>query len=1033
MRKLFLSEKKPFFTTSSSFIMTCFLLFGVVSTAISQTCTGLTGIINTYAPVTNIAGSVVTRGTIAVGGSTTAFAVGDYVVIIQMTGIPQPNGGKIGKFELRKVTAVSGSNITLDAAPSSYDFSTAKVQIIRAPYCPTATVTDDIKPMAWNGTTGGVIALKGSTLNMNANIDASSVGFSKTYVPTTTVTTNTLGQGSTVGRGNGPVYGLYKGGGIGGGGGESQQPTVGSHGGGKGSGYGGVDGDARTFQTGGASSSAGGSGGGGGIIGGGGSGSSGGNGARPGVGGGVAGGAAGDFSSNTGGGGGGGTHSVGNGGNTNGTDSQSAAGGGSYGGGGGGAGAYLGGDDASGGGGGGSWTGGGTGGSRGTISYTNGFAGNAAITTQNITNTDYFLNTTTPRLMMGGGGGNSLCQNGGKGGGIVILEFSVVNGNSNKIIANGETPGKAPATCAGNDADDGIGAAGGGGGGQMMLNVRSFASTTTIEAKGGIGGEGNYKASSGGLWHGGNGGGGGGGGGVWVYQYGSDITNTGTQTVTIANTNITSIGAGAGSGTIVGGGASGPRSINPKNGVLTAQGGAGGNGLIATGPTLMWPLAPCTTPVVAAVTPKTQTVCAGNIPTAYTSTPSSGVIYTWFGPLTDTISSLGASISGQTSASYTPTGTALTTVGTKYYAVIINDINNVACSDTAFVQLIVAAKPNAGTDRTVCAGTNATLTGTNPTTGTWTAQAGNPTGGSVGSTSAGIATATFTNAAVGTYNFIYTAGGCTDTVTITVTAKPNASISGTTTTCNGGITTLTASGGGTYLWSSGETVAAITKTAGTYTVTVTNNGCTATANVTVTDNTTLITMTQIAPTCTGATANNNGKITLSSISNADKYGISTGATYTGVAYASATAIGTLPIDVQTAIPNAGDTYTVRFFNGSDACYKDTTITVAAVFCCPDAPSVSSPVMNICPFPTVDLITISAALTPSVSGGVFEWHVNNDSNSALVSNQTAVGAGTYYLFEKSPNDCYSAGVAVQVQIQACCPTPLCIQVTITRNN
>ncbi len=93
-----------------------------------------------------------------------------------------------------------------------------------------------------------------------------------------------------------------------------------------------------------------------------------------------------------------------------------------------------------------------------------------------------------------------------------------------------------------------------------------------------------------------------------------------------------------------------------------------------------------------------------------------------------------------------------------------------------------------------------------------------------------------------------------------------------------------------------------------------------------------IVFTHTAPTCSVAGApNNDGKITLTSVANADKYGINAGATYTGPAYASATAI-TTPVDVQTAIANAGGTYTIRLFSTSDACFKDTTITVASVTC-----------------------------------------------------------------------------------------------------
>ncbi|MBL7815793.1 MAG: hypothetical protein JNL70_12335 [Saprospiraceae bacterium] len=100
---------------------------------------------------------------------------------------------------------------------------------------------------------------------------------------------------------------------------------------------------------------------------------------------------------------------------------------------------------------------------------------------------------------------------------------------------------------------------------------------------------------------------------------------------------------------------------------------------------------------------------------------------------------------------------------------------------------------------------------------------------------------------------------------------------------------------------------------------------------------------------------------------------------------------------------------------------------------PTTPSVSSPITNICPLPTVDLTVISSALTPSVSGGVYEWHVSNSSGSALVSNPNDVVAGDYYLFERSPAGCYSIGKKVTVAIQVCCPPQLCIPVAITRTN
>ncbi|MBK7957844.1 MAG: hypothetical protein IPK03_06780 [Bacteroidetes bacterium] len=94
-------------------------------------------------------------------------------------------------------------------------------------------------------------------------------------------------------------------------------------------------------------------------------------------------------------------------------------------------------------------------------------------------------------------------------------------------------------------------------------------------------------------------------------------------------------------------------------------------------------------------------------------------------------------------------------------------------SDT--MSITVTAKSNAGADQIgVCGGNLITLTGTSPATGTWTAQSGNPVGATLGSSSGGIANASFTNTSAGTYRFIYTASACPDTMNVTVTSKPSA-------------------------------------------------------------------------------------------------------------------------------------------------------------------------------------------------------------------------------------------------------------------
>ncbi len=619
------------------------LILLVHNNGISQTCSGLTGIINTYAPVSNINGNTVTIG--ATSGASAPFAVGDYVVLIQMTGPPPvQSGSNFGNYELRLVSVVSGSSITLDGITRAYSFSTEKVQLIRAPHCSNGTVSATVTAKVWDGSTGGVIALHGGTLTLNANIDASSAGFSQINHQGGIYVDTTPNQGSTDGRGeigsSDTGGGGDGGGGLGGNGaaGASGGATFGGGGGGgsNGGGGGGAGGVGQGGNGGGngLGGSAGGANGTGGLGVGGGIGDidGGGGGGGGGV---IGGGGGGGGAILVGGGGGGGYSSVGNGSNASCDDSCGGAGGGSYGGGGGAASAWSGGDDSYQGGGGGSWSGGGIAGVS-AAPYPSGQGrGNLPVSIV-IPNNAHFLNSTQPHLMMGGAGGNSTCQIGGKGGGIVILQLNSLSGNNNSIISNGETLPLAPnCPAAINSTVNGGGAGGGGGGagGQMVLNILNFTSNTNIYVKGGKGGSGNND----GNFHGGTGGGGGGGGGIWVH--GILSSNTGGQTVNVSNTNLMGVSATT---SAVSGGEHGDRTTNPKNGYLTGTGGAGGDGLIISSPTTpAWPVSPCTISSITATpspcAPATNTYSvSGSI--TFTYAPATGTLTVIIGSTTQTFS-----------------------------------------------------------------------------------------------------------------------------------------------------------------------------------------------------------------------------------------------------------------------------------------------------------------------------------------------------------------------------------------------------------
>jgi hypothetical protein len=173
--------------------------------------------------------------------------------------------------------------------------------------------------------------------------------------------------------------------------------------------------------------------------------------------------------------------------------------------------------------------------------------------------------------------------------------------------------------------------------------------------------------------------------------------------------------------------------------------------------------------------------------------------------------------------------TANPTTTTTYTVTVTNAGGCTATSNVVVtVNPLASTSINASGPTIFCSNSSVTLTAIGGGTYAW---------------SSGETTDNITKNVSGTYTVTVTnASGCTATASqvVTVNPLPTASISGTTTICNGSNTNLTAAGGVSYEWSTGATTASINvapSVNSTYTVTVTNaNGCTATASQAVTVN-----------------------------------------------------------------------------------------------------------------------------------------------------------------------------------------------------
>jgi hypothetical protein len=414
---------------------------------------------------------------------------------------------------------------------------------------------------------------------------------------------------------------------------------------------------------------------------------------------------------------------------------------------------------------------------------------------------------------------------------------------------------------------------------------------------------------------------------------------------------------------------------------------------------------------------------------ATTSSCQSPLTYEWTGPNGFTATTQDVSIPNATSAA---NGT---------YNVAVTDA--LGCRGSQSV--VATAQPTAGPNSTSCANGIATLTGTAPSTGTWSSAPTNPPGATVGATFGGVADVSFSGTAAGTYSFLYTSGPCSDITQITVASPDggpdpfpvscfssgNATLSGT----GNGVWSLDIQSSGTAIIqnpNSGSTSATNFSGPGTYVINWTVNGCVDQVLVTVSDNCNCaIANNNIAP--LGATnfCGNSGSFVLDA-----QTGTPIGGTYQWQSSLNGGAFGAAP-----GVNTSEDYSSAGLANGIHRLRRIYTITGGAP--CSDTSNVILLNVNqIPPVPTnlagvpnpVCLPNPVNLSVTSVPGIIYNWSASSPTAGLAVSStnlntMTPTAAGTYTIsVTASANGCTSFAAITLVTAGATPYTPTQSDVT-----
>ena len=389
-----------------------------------------------------------------------------------------------------------------------------------------------------------------------------------------------------------------------------------------------------------------------------------------------------------------------------------------------------------------------------------------------------------------------------------------------------------------------------------------------------------------------------------------------------------------------------------------------------------------------------------------TTTAVAGATYTWTGP------------NSFTSAVQNPTIASPTTAATGTYSLTITTNGCTSTAGTTAVTInAIPATPTASSNTPICAG--ATLNLTTPAvagaTYAWTGP------NSFTSTLQNPTIAAATSAATGTYNVTVTTSGCASiagTTAVVVNAIPTApAITSNTPVCVGSALNLstTAVAGATYAWTGpnsftsavqNPTIASPTTAAsGTYSLTITTNGCTSTAGTTAV----MVNAIPAAPTITS-----NSPICAATALNLTTTAVA-GATYAWTGPNSFTSAVQNPT---IASPTTAATGTYSLTITTNGCTSTAGTTAVVINAIPATPTASSNT-PICAGATLNLTT------PAVAGATYAWTGPNSFTSAIqnpsIAGATTAASGTYSVTITS-SGCTSIAGTTTVVVNAIPTTP-----------